>query len=63
MAKKIELSYEEARKRLEKILAEIDAGKIGIDELEVTLAEAKELIEHALQKLAKAEKIILEWED
>ena len=63
MAKKTDLSYEEAKKRLEKILSDIDSGKIGIDELEPTLAEAKQLIDQALKKLSKAEKIITEWEN
>ena len=62
MAKKQEFTYEVARKRLEQILRDIDAGKIGIDDLEKTLEEAKELIDQSLKKLEHAEKIILKWE-
>ncbi|MBS3915129.1 MAG: exodeoxyribonuclease VII small subunit [Bacteroidetes bacterium] len=62
MAKKQEFTYEVARKRLEQILREIDSGKIGIDDLEKTLEEAKELIDQSLKKLEQAEKIILKWE-
>ena len=62
MAKKIEFSYEAAKKRLEQIMADLDSGKIGIDELESVLAEAKDLIDKSLEKLSNAEKIIVEWE-
>ncbi|MCC7297703.1 MAG: exodeoxyribonuclease VII small subunit [Bacteroidia bacterium] len=62
MAKNEKFSYEDAKKRLDQILMEIDSGKVGIDELEVILAEAKELVEKSLQKLSNAEKIILKWE-
>lgn len=62
MAKNENFSYEDAKKRLDQILMEIDSGKVGIDELEVILAEAKELVEKSLQKLSNAEKIILKWE-
>jgi exonuclease VII small subunit len=62
MAKKETFNYEKAKKRLEQILADIDAGKVGLDELEGTLQEARELIEKSLEKLANAEKIIIEWE-
>ena len=60
--KKETFSYEIAKKRLEKIQAEIDSGKINIDDLEATLAEAKDLIEKSLEKLANAEEIIVKWE-
>lgn len=62
MAKKTEFSYEAAKKRLEQIMADLDSGKIGIDELESVLAEAKDLIDKSLEKLSNAEKIIVEWE-
>lgn len=62
MAKKTDFTFESARKRLEQILRDIDAGKIPIDELEKTLEEAKELIDTSLKKLEEAEKIILKWE-
>jgi exodeoxyribonuclease VII small subunit len=62
MAKKQEFTYESAKKRLEQILQEIDSGKTGIDELEKTLQEARDLIEKSLEKLENAEKIIIQWE-
>ncbi len=63
MTKKEEFTYESAKKRLEQIMANIDSGKVGIDELGPTLQEARELIEKSLEKLANAEKIIVEWEE
>jgi exonuclease VII small subunit len=63
MAKKQDFTYEEAKKRLEQIMAEIDAGKIGIDDLGPILDESKELISKSLEKLANAEKIIVEWKE
>lgn len=63
MAKKEEFTYEAAKKRLEQIMAEIDSGKVGIDELPTLLQEAKSLIEKSLEKLANAEKIIIKWEE
>lgn len=62
MSKKETFSYEAAKKRLEKIQSDIDAGKIGIDDLELALAEAKILIDQSLNKLAAAEEIIIKWE-
>lgn len=62
MSKKEVFTYESAKKRLEQIMADMDAGKIGIDELGPVLAEARELIARSLEKLADAEKIIVEWE-
>jgi exonuclease VII small subunit len=62
MTKKEDFSYEAAKKRLEKIQSDIDSGKIGIDELETALAEAKVLINKSLEKLAKAEEIIIKWD-
>jgi exodeoxyribonuclease VII small subunit len=62
MTKKEDFTYEIARKKLEQIIAGIDAGKIGIDDLDDTLKEAKMLIEKAMEKLAAAEKIVVEWE-
>lgn len=63
MTKKEEFTYESAKKRLEQIMANIDSGKVGIDELGPKLQEARELIEKSLEKLANAEKIIVEWEE
>jgi exonuclease VII small subunit len=62
MSKKETFSYESAKKRLEKIQSDIDAGKIGIDELEASLLEAKTLIDQSLEKLAAAEEIIIKWD-
>lgn len=61
MAKKESFTYETARKRLDQIMADIDAGKVGIDDLGTVLAEARELIAKSLEKLSNAEKIIVEW--
>ena len=55
-------SYEEAKKRLEIIMKDLESGKIGIDDLEATLNEAKELIQKSLRKLTETEKIIKNWE-
>jgi exonuclease VII small subunit len=63
MTKKEEFSYESAKKKLEKIQSDIDAGKISIDDLEKVLAEAKTLIDKSLEKLANAEEVILKWEN
>ena len=62
MVKKEEFRYENAKKRLEQIMADLDSGKISIDELEPILAEDKQLINKSLEKLGNAEKIIIEWE-
>ncbi len=42
-------------------MADIDAGKVGIDDLGTVLGEARELIAKSLEKLSNAEKIIVEW--
>ncbi|MFN5218341.1 MAG: exodeoxyribonuclease VII small subunit [Sphingomonadales bacterium] len=55
-------SYEAAKKRLEIIMKDLENGKIGIDDLEATLNEAKELIQKSLKKLTETEKIIKNWE-
>lgn len=62
MTKNEKISYEAAKKRLDQILADLDSGKTGIDELEMILAEARDLIELSMKKLAAAEKIIIKWE-
>lgn len=62
MTKNTDFSYETAKKRLEKIQNDLDAGKIGIDDLEKILEEAKELISKSLEKLANAEEQIIKWE-
>lgn len=58
----MEFTYDEAKKRLEEILTSIDSGRLKIDELEATLTEARNLIALCKEKLEKAEKIVLEWE-
>lgn len=63
MAKKEEFTFEAAKKRLEQIIAQLDAGKISIDDLDAALAEAKMLIQKSLEKLENAEKIIVKWEE
>ncbi len=55
-------SYETAKKRLEVIMKDLESGKIGIDDLEATLHEAKDLIQKSLKKLTETEKIIRNWE-
>jgi exodeoxyribonuclease VII small subunit len=55
-------SYEAAIKRLEIIMKDLESGKVGIDDLEATLNEAKELIQKSLKKLTETEKIIKNWE-
>lgn len=55
-------SYEAAKKRLEVIMKDLEGGKIGIDDLEATLQEAKDLIQKSLKKLTETEKIIKNWE-
>jgi len=54
-------SYEAAKKRLEVIMKDLESGKIGIDDLEATLNEAKDLIQKSLRKLTETEKIIKNW--
>ena len=55
-------SYEAAKKRLEMIMKDLESGKVGIDDLEATLNEAKELIQKSLKKLTETENIIKNWE-
>jgi len=55
-------SYEAAKKRLEIIMKDLESGKVGIDDLEATLNEAKELIQKSLKKLTETENIIKNWE-
>ncbi len=62
MTTKDTFSYEAAKKRLDNIMKDLETGKIGIDELESTLQEAKELIQNSLKKLTETEKIIKNWE-
>ena len=57
-----DFSYEAAKKRLETIMRDLENGKIGIDELEGILKEAKELIQQSLQRLTEAENVIKDWE-
>jgi predicted transcriptional regulator len=43
-------------------MKDLESGKVGIDDLEATLNEAKELIQKSLKKLTETEKIIKNWE-
>ena len=43
-------------------MKDLENGKIGIDDLEASLNEAKELIQKSLKKLTETEKIIKNWE-
>ena len=43
-------------------MRDLENGKIGIDELEGILKEAKELIQQSLQRLTEAENVIKDWE-
>lgn len=62
MTTKNTFSYEAAKNRLNTIMKDLESGKIGIDDLEATLQEAKELIQKSLKKLTETEKIIKNWE-
>lgn len=62
MTKEKEFSYEAAKKRLEEISRDLEAGRIGIDDLEAVLDEARMLISKSLERLTDAEKIIKDWE-
>lgn len=55
-------SYETAKKRLEEISRDLEAGRVNIDDLEKVLDEARMLIAKSLERLTEAEKIIKSWE-
>lgn len=52
---KQELTYEQAIKRLEQIVAKIESGEMDIDALAANLKEAKKLVEFCKDKLTKTE--------
>lgn len=60
MEKKAPLTYENAMKRLEEIVAKIEEGNIDIDQLAAHLKEAKRLSEFCKDKLTKVESDIKE---
>lgn len=52
------LTYEQAMKRLEEIVARIDSNELDIDHLGENLKEAQELIRFCREKLYKADEEI-----
>lgn len=50
-----EMTYEQAVKRLEQIVAQIESGEMDIDSLASKLKEAKGLVEFCKDKLTKVE--------
>jgi len=60
------MKYEEAMKRLEEIVSEIEAGKLDMDRIGDSLKEARELIKFCKDKLFETDeeiKKILETDD
>lgn len=60
-----EMTYEQAMKRLEDIVSQVEDGQVDIDKLSENLKEAKRLVAFCRAKLTKAEeevKKILEEE-
>ena len=51
-----ELTYEQAMQKLEEMAAEMEQGKIGIDEMADRLREAQKLMKYCHEKLYEAEK-------
>lgn len=49
------MTYEEAMKRLEEIVSNIETGKTDVDSLSASLKEASKLIAFCKDKLTKAE--------
>ncbi len=56
MNKKASMTYEEAMKRLEQLVSQIESGQMDVDSLATSLKEAKELVDFCKSKLLKAEK-------
>lgn len=56
MNKKASMTYEEAMKRLEQLVSQIESGQMDVDSLATSLKEAKELVDFCKNKLLKAEK-------
>jgi exodeoxyribonuclease VII small subunit len=64
---KITLTYEQALARIEEITAQIEAGKMNVDELAKHVKEASELLKYCKGKLFETEqeieKILKEMEE
>lgn len=58
MDKEKEISYDDAMKRLEEIVAQMESGKTGIDSLVAQLKEARQLVQMCKDKLLKTEEEI-----
>lgn len=56
MNKKISMTYEQAMKRIEQIVSQIESGQMDIDSLAASLKEAKGLVDFCRGKLLKTEK-------
>ncbi len=54
------MTYEQAIKRLEEIVRNIETGQTDIDALSASLKEAKELVTFCKDKLTKAEEEVKE---
>ena len=52
------MKYEDAMKRLEKLVAQMENGEMGVDQLVQGLKEAKDLIKLCKDKLTKTEEVI-----
>jgi len=59
---KAKFSYDKSYKELQVILADIESGKISIDDLEVKVKKARELIKLCQEKLRATEKEIEKME-
>ncbi len=57
------LSYSEAKKQLEKILADLEQGDVDVDKLDVLLTRARDLVAYCQDKLRRAEKSLGDHED
>lgn len=52
------ISYDDAMKRLEEIVTQMESGKTGIDSLVAQLKEARQLVQMCKDKLLKTEEEI-----
>ena len=57
------MKYEDAMKRLEKLVAQMENGEMGVDQLVQGLKEAKDLIKLCKDKLTKTEEEIEKLKD
>ncbi len=55
---KAKFSYDKSLKELQSIIEEINSGEIGIDQLQVRVKKAKELLKACQDKLRATEKEI-----